>query len=96
MVTNEQGVKSGPDEGRITINPIPAVLKPIVGANPDQFVNSNSLVQLDGSNSSDSNGFPLKNSWNQTSGPQVILSDSHDSLRLIHAFRQMIIRKTAF
>jgi hypothetical protein len=62
MVTNEQGVKSEPDKGRITVNPIPVVLKPIADADPDQSVNSNSLVQLDGSNCSDSSGFPLTNS----------------------------------
>ncbi|MGD9533878.1 MAG: beta-propeller fold lactonase family protein [Candidatus Nitrosocosmicus sp.] len=53
----------------------PTSLKPIADAGPNQTVDSKDAVQLDGSNSSDPNGSPLTYSWNQTSGPQVTLSD---------------------
>jgi hypothetical protein len=53
--------------------------KPIADAGPDQTVESNDLVHLDGSNSSNSSGSPLTYSWNQTSGPEVTLSDPTSS-----------------
>jgi len=55
------------------------IVKPIADAGSDQSVNSNDIVQLDGSNSSDPNGSPLTYLWTQTSGPEVILSDPTSS-----------------
>jgi hypothetical protein len=62
------------------IDPTPAefiwtILGPIADAGPDQTVESNELVQLDGSNSSDPEGSTLTYSWNQTEGPKVMLND---------------------
>jgi YVTN family beta-propeller protein len=51
------------------------IVKPNADAGSDQSVNSNEVVQLDGSNSSDPNGSSLTYFWNQTSGPEITLSD---------------------
>ena len=79
VVTNEEGISSEPDEVTITVNPLPILLKPNADAGPDETVNNNDLVQLDGSNSSDPSGSPLSYVWTQTSGPVVQLSDSGSS-----------------
>jgi DNA-binding beta-propeller fold protein YncE len=55
------------------------IVKPIADAGPDQTIESNDLVQLDSNNRSDPNGSPLTYSWNQTSGPEVILNDPTSS-----------------
>jgi YVTN family beta-propeller protein len=55
------------------------VLKPVADAGTDQSVKSGDVVQLDGSNSSDSNNSPLVYNWTQTSGPDVTLIDSTSS-----------------
>lgn len=62
------------------IDPTPAefiwtILGPTADAGPDQSVKSNELVQLDGGNSYDPEGSTLTYSWNQTEGPNVMLSD---------------------
>ena len=75
-VTNAEGTTSEPDEVTITVNPTPIVLQPVSDAGPDQSVQSRDIVQLDGSNSSDSNGSPLTHAWAQIGGPAVALSDS--------------------
>lgn len=55
------------------------IVKPIADAGPDQTIESNDLIQLDSNNRSDPNGSPLTYSWNQTSGPEVILNDPTSS-----------------
>jgi hypothetical protein len=54
-------------------------LFPIADAGPDQTVDSNDIVQLDGSNSSDPNGSLLTYSWTQSKGAKVTLSDANSS-----------------
>ncbi len=49
---------------------------PIADAGPDQNVDSNTVVQLDGTGSSDPDGHTLTYSWAQMSGPAVTLSDA--------------------
>lgn len=56
----------------ITVTPIPP---PTADAGTDQTVASGSLVQLDGSGSSDSSNLPLTYQWTQTAGPSVTLDD---------------------
>ncbi len=51
-------------------------LAPTADAGPDQGVNEEVLVTLDGSDSSDSDGSISSYQWTQTSGPNVTLSDS--------------------
>ena len=51
-------------------------LAPTAAAGPDQNVIEQSLAQLDGSASSDSDGDPLTYAWTQTAGPAVTLSDA--------------------
>ena len=50
---------------------------PVANAGPDQSVNSNASVTLDGSSSSDPDGDSLSYGWAQTSGPAVTLSNIH-------------------
>ncbi len=54
-------------------------LFPIADAGFDQSVNSRDIIQLNGSNSSDPNGSQLSYFWDQTTGPEVTLSDSTNS-----------------
>lgn len=49
---------------------------PVANAGPDQTVDENSTVSLDGSFSHDPNGDILSYSWSQISGPSVSLDDS--------------------
>ena len=49
---------------------------PVANAGPDQTVQVNASVQLDGSGSSDSDGNPLTYQWTQTGGTQVTLSSA--------------------
>jgi hypothetical protein len=58
------------------VNP---VIPPIADAGHDQVVESESIVELDGSNSSDPNNSPLTYSWVQTEGPEVVLSNPNSS-----------------
>ena len=61
-----------PDEVVITVNN----QSPEADAGDDQTVNTNTLVTLDGSGSSDPDGdLPLSYHWMQTGGPAVTLSD---------------------
>jgi hypothetical protein len=76
VVTNEDGVESEPDSVTVFVKP---VLLPIADAGPDQEVNSSQQVQLDGSNSTDPKGSSLTYFWNQTSGPEVSLSEQSSS-----------------
>jgi hypothetical protein len=52
-------------------------LPPIANAGPDQTVQINTLVTLDGSGSSDPDGhYPLSYGWTQTGGTAVVLSSN--------------------
>jgi hypothetical protein len=54
---------------------------PIADAGTDQSVKAGHIVLLDGSNSSDPDGDPLKYTWNQTAGPiSIILNDSNSEM----------------
>ena len=48
---------------------------PVANARPDQSINTNTLVTLDGSGSSDANGDALTYGWTQTDGLPVALSN---------------------
>jgi hypothetical protein len=73
VVTDSLGLPDPtPDEAVVTITNQP----PIAGAGPDQNVDTDALVTLDGSGSSDPDGdLPLAYHWTQTGGPAVTLSD---------------------
>jgi PKD repeat protein len=75
-VTDDLGLADAtPDEVVITVNN----QAPIADAGPDQDVDANILVTLDGSGSSDpDNHLPLTYGWTQTGGPAVSLSDPTD------------------
>jgi len=76
VVTDSLGLDdSTPDEIVVSIANQP----PVAAAEPDQAVNANVLVTLDGSGSSDPDGdLPLVYNWTQTGGPAVELSDPDD------------------
>jgi YVTN family beta-propeller protein len=63
------------NQGSDDVSVIGEAYMPIANSGLDQLVESNDLVHLDGSNSSDLNNSPLTYFWNQTSGPEVTLSD---------------------
>ena len=50
-------------------------ITPIANAGPDQTVDSDTTVQLDGIASSDHLNRTLPHQWTQTAGPEVTLSD---------------------
>jgi hypothetical protein len=56
------------------VGSVPAIDMPIASAGSGQVVGLGSLVELDGSTSSDPNGLSLTYSWTQTAGPTVTLS----------------------
>jgi trimeric autotransporter adhesin len=64
LIVND-GLPSNPSTVTITTGPV----KPVANAGPNQVVNVNSLVQLDGSKSTDANGLPLTFQWNLISVP---------------------------
>ncbi len=74
-VTDSLGLAAlAPDE--VVVNVINQA--PLANAGPDQVVNTNSTVQLDGSASSDpDNNLPLSYYWVQTGGISVTLSDAY-------------------
>jgi hypothetical protein len=67
-VTDALGLASAPDEVVVTVGN----QAPVAAAGSDQSVNTNALVTLDGSGSSDPDGdLPLTYGWAQTDGPSV-------------------------
>jgi len=71
-----QNVDPNPLQGQVSSpTPTGANRAPIANAGPDQTVNEGSLVNLDGSESSDPDGDAITFSWTQTTGPTVTLSD---------------------
>ena len=59
--------------------PIKSNQQPISNAGPDQEVEKNTLVNLDGSQSYDSDGDTLSYQWIQQSGPNVTLINNHSN-----------------
>jgi len=64
------------DAGPCRCRPVPMPAR--ADAGPDQTVNENTLVTLDGSSSSDPEDTALSYAWTQTGGPEVTLSDIYD------------------
>jgi hypothetical protein len=67
--------QSGPDSYYYCMKP-PDQPPPTANAGSDQTVSEGQVVQLDGSSSSDSDGYTLTYAWNQTAGTPVTLSDA--------------------
>ncbi|MCG3200065.1 MAG: hypothetical protein GHCLOJNM_04594 [bacterium] len=65
LIVNDGALASAPDTVLITSNNVP----PVANAGPDQTVTEGSVVQLDGSASSDANGDPLGYFWALTTTP---------------------------
>ncbi|PHS18569.1 MAG: hypothetical protein COA86_07715 [Kangiella sp.] len=76
IVTDTAAQSSSVDE--VIINIVPGVA-PVADAGPDQDVNQSLNVQLDASNSSDSDGTIATYVWAQTDGESVTLSDANIS-----------------
>jgi Ca2+-binding RTX toxin-like protein len=70
VVINSIGVSSAPDAVNVGIAVPPS---PIANAGSDQTVSSGTVVQLNGTGSSDPSGLPLTYRWTQTSGPAVTI-----------------------
>ena len=72
-VTPSDGMENGPSgSAAVTIGNTP----PTANAGPDQNVSLNTLVTLNGSLSADADGDSLSYQWEQTDGPEVVLSDA--------------------
>ena len=69
-VTDNDGLE---DDDTVQID---IVVPPKADAGPDQVVDENDTVTLDGSNSLDTDGVIVSHSWQQTDGTQVQLSDA--------------------
>ena len=74
LVVNDDQAESTPDEVVITVSQ--ANRAPIADAGPDQIVEEDSRVELDGSGSSDPDGDIITYSWVQVTGPIADLSES--------------------
>ncbi len=71
-VTDNSGL-TGTDQ--VTVNITSENLPPVADAGPDQTAGEEELVTLDGSNSSDSDGWIASYLWHQISGTPMMLSD---------------------
>ena len=65
LIVNDGIANSLPSTVTISTQPV----KPVANAGPDQVVNVNSTVQLNGSGSTDANGLPLTYQWSLISVP---------------------------
>ncbi len=74
LVVNDGTVDSAADT--VTITASTGNSAPVANAGPDQVVTTASLVTLDGSNSSDTNGDTLTYSWSFASPSGVVLSEA--------------------
>jgi hypothetical protein len=75
LIVNDDFHSSTPDEVSVSLNDFDI---PVADAGPDQSaIDPDQLVQLDGSNSFQSDGHDLTYEWTQTAGIPVTLSDSN-------------------
>jgi len=77
VVCNDGLLNSTPDEIYVTVNAINSAPTAVAGL--DRDVQLNERIVLDGSASSDPDGDELSFIWQQTSGPQVSLSDAQSA-----------------
>jgi len=77
LVVNDGQMDSAPDKVTVTVR---INRPPIASAGSDQTVNVRTLVQLDGSGSSDADGDALSYRWQQVLGEAVDLSDSTSAI----------------
>ena len=75
VVTDNNGASSAPDTVNIVVKNLPANIPPTANAGPDQTVNQNATVTLDGSASSDRDGSIEYYQWTQTKGPLAVLNE---------------------
>jgi hypothetical protein len=77
VVTDDDDATSAPDTVNVTVRNVvvpPPNQPPTADAGADQDVNEGTLVTLDGSASSDSDGTVESYAWTQTAGPAVALT----------------------
>lgn len=74
-LTVSDGILSSTSDVNVRVSSINHV--PLADAGQDQSVAERSVVNLDGSNSADTDGDALSYSWTQIAGPAVMLSDAH-------------------
>ena len=72
LEVTDDGLESATDTVQITVNAVNAA--PLANAGPDQGVNENSPVNLNGNASSDPDGTVASYQWTQVGGPAVILN----------------------
>jgi hypothetical protein len=76
VVTDDSGASTAANTVNIHVKNLPANLRPIANAGPDQTVNQNATVTLSGSASSDRDGTAIEYyQWTQTSGPLVVMNE---------------------
>jgi hypothetical protein len=76
QLTVSDGSANSNDTVDITVNNIVVNQPPVANAGPDQTVREGATVTVNGGGSSDSDGSIVSFSWQQESGPAVLMSDS--------------------